>query len=149
MHWLYSLRDPVATKSSLLAIRGSGRIPDIEIVHAHMKRIIERLPYYGLGHISEKVRELVRLLLEYKNKQGFHCIIFVEQRHHAQALATILAKSQSLQSFVRPAYLVGHGSTGQERLNSEGMNAKLVSSYTTGLHNHTNSQAELFLAYAF
>ena len=127
MHWLWSLRDPVATKSSLHAIRASGRIPDVERLHARMKATIDKLPYYGLGHVSEKVRELVKLLLTYKDKKGFHCIIFVQQRHHAQALATILAKSQSLQSFIRPSYLVGHGSTGEERLNSEGMHAKLVS----------------------
>lgn len=127
MNWLWSLRDPVATKSSLLEIRSSGRISEIEALHAKMKARIHKLPYYGLGDVSEKVRQLVRLLLTYKDKQGFHCIVFVEQRHHAQALAAILAKSQSLQSFIRPAYLVGHGATGEERLNSEGMDAKLVS----------------------
>lgn len=127
MNWLWSLRDPVATKSSLLEIRASGRIPDIERLHAQMRAKVERMPYYAHGEVSEKVKELVKLLLTYKDKKNFHCIIFVEQRHHAQALATILAKSQSLQPFIRPSYLVGHGATGEERLNSEGMDAKLVS----------------------
>jgi superfamily II DNA/RNA helicase len=137
MHWLWSLRDPVATKSSLLEIRMSGRIPDIERLHAKMKTKIERMPYYGLGHVSDKVKELVKLLQTYKDKKGFSCIIFVQQRHHAYALATLISKSQSLQSFIRASYLVGHGMTGEERLNSEGMDAKHVSRPVIWIIMHT------------
>lgn len=135
MNWLWSLQDPVAAKTSLREIRASGRIPDVQKLHSKLKARIDKLQYYGLGDVSEKVRQLVKLLLTYRDKKGFHCIIFVEQRHHAQALATILSKSQSLQSFIRPAYLVGHGATGEERLNSEGMDAKLVS-LTADLFSH-------------
>lgn len=127
MHWLWSLRDPVATKDSLHRIRASGRIPDIVKLHQAMQQHIERLDFYSLGDVSDKVKELVKLLCTYKDKPQFHCIVFVQQRHHAQALATLIQKSQSLQSFIRASYLVGHGSSGEERLNSEGMDARKVS----------------------
>lgn len=127
MNWLQSLCDPTATKTSLHAIRASGRIPDVERLYQNMIQDIAKLPYYGLGDVSDKVRALVRLLESYRDKRGFQCIVFVEQRHHAQALAMILSKSQSLQTFIRAAYFVGHGATGDERLASEGMDAKIVS----------------------
>ena len=126
MNWLYSIRDPASTKESLLPIRASGRIPEIERLHHQMALTLARMPYYTLGDVSDKVKALVNLLTSYKEKQGFQAIVFVEQRHHAQALAMILGKSQVLQTFVRAMYFVGHGASGTERLASEGMEAKIV-----------------------
>ena len=126
MSWLWSIRDPVATKKSLQQIRASGRIREVEALHDKMYKALMKKKHYGMGDVSEKVKCLVQFLAGYRDKQGFHAIIFVEQRHHAQALALVLSKSQTLQQFVRAAHFVGHGSTGEERLTSEGMDAKKV-----------------------
>lgn len=126
MSWLWSVRDPVATKQSLRQIRASGRIKDVEFLHSKMQTIFAKKTTYGIGDVSEKVKCLVKCLGGYRSKQGFHAIIFVEQRHHAQALALVLNRSQTLQQFARAAHFVGHGSTGAERLASEGMDAKRV-----------------------
>lgn len=136
MNWLHSLQDPLATSSSLQSIRRSGRMSDVEALYKKMKAEIDRKKYYGLGDVSEKMRVLVQLLSTYRGRPGFSAIIFTEQRHHALALATILGKSQTLQSFIRPTYLVGHGSSGVERLASEGMAARVVSRQRHAVHPH-------------
>ena len=133
MSWLWSIRDPVATKQSLRQIRASGRIHEVEHLHNKMYQVLVKKKYYGVGDVSDKVQRLVEFLATYRDKQGFHAIIFVEQRHHAQALALVLSKSQSLQQFARVAHFVGHGSTGEERLASEGMDAKHVSTNLANL----------------
>lgn len=92
-----------------------------------MQQRLDKQSYYFLGDVSDKVKELVKLLSNYKDKPDFHAIVFVEQRHHAQALSMLLSKSQTLQAFIRPEHFVGHGSGGSERLASEGMQAKVVS----------------------
>lgn len=126
-NWLWSLCDPTATKSSLLAIRQSGRIPEVDHLCLRMHAILNNMTHYDLRQVSDKVRTLVLELKKYENQPDFHAIIFVEQRHHAQALAMILSKAQALQTFIRPMYFVGHGASGEERLASEGMVAKKVS----------------------
>jgi len=131
MNWLQQLQNPVATSTSLQKIRASGRMRDVEVLFNQMKKIIDAKQYYGAGDVSDKVRTLVRLLSAYRDKAGFSAIIFTKQRHHAIALSTILAKSQTLQTFIRPMYLVGHGSSGVERLASEGMEVKTVSTSIT------------------
>jgi hypothetical protein len=127
MNWLASLCDPVATKTSLTKIRASGRIGEVEALHREVKKRLDKLPYYGLGDVTDKVKELVNMLATYQHRQGFHAIIFVERRAYAQALAMILSKSQTLQAFIKPESFVGHGTTGAERLASEGMAVKHVS----------------------
>ncbi|GAA5902930.1 hypothetical protein JCM8208_006514 [Rhodotorula glutinis] len=62
--------------------------------------------------LSAKMSALVSVLLEFKNEPAFHAIIFVEQRHHAAVLVELLKRIPALQSFVRPAALVGHGGRG-------------------------------------
>ncbi|BGP37196.1 Dicer-like protein 1 [Rhodotorula kratochvilovae] len=59
--------------------------------------------------LSHKVLALVNVLEEFRDEPTFHAILFVEQRHHALLLADLLKRVASLQGFVRPAALVGHG----------------------------------------
>lgn len=126
-NWLKSLCDPTATKESLRKIRASGRIPEVAKLANKMERHLQKMPYFQLGHVSDKVKVLINLLTKYETKRDFHAIVFVQQRHHAQALAFILGKSQSLQRFLRPEHFVGHGASGVERLASEGMQSAYVS----------------------
>ncbi|KPV76863.1 uncharacterized protein RHOBADRAFT_51848 [Rhodotorula graminis WP1] len=62
--------------------------------------------------LSPKMSALVSVLLEFKLEPTFHAIIFVQARHHASVLAELLRRVTSLQGFVRPAALVGHGGRG-------------------------------------
>ncbi|GAA6047894.1 hypothetical protein JCM3770_006412 [Rhodotorula araucariae] len=62
--------------------------------------------------LSHKVSALVSIIEGFHNEPTFHAIVFVEQRHHALLLADLLKRIPSLQSFVRPAALVGHGGRG-------------------------------------
>ncbi|BGP45286.1 Dicer-like protein 1 [Rhodotorula kratochvilovae] len=59
--------------------------------------------------LSHKVLALVNVLEEFRDEPTFHAIVFVEQRHHALLLADLLKRVASLQGFLRPAALVGHG----------------------------------------
>ncbi|GJN87852.1 hypothetical protein Rhopal_000807-T1 [Rhodotorula paludigena] len=66
--------------------------------------------------LSPKVGALIECLETYRDEPLFHAIIFVEQRHHAAILSALLARVPSLQTWVRPAALVGHGRQGWARM---------------------------------
>ncbi|GAA6030078.1 hypothetical protein JCM8097_009245 [Rhodosporidiobolus ruineniae] len=66
-----------------------------------------------LGGLSNKVRALVDILAQAgQDGQHFHCIVFVQQRHHAQVLAALLRRIPSL-PWVKSGALIGHGGRGR------------------------------------
>ncbi|GAA6000835.1 hypothetical protein JCM10207_004681 [Rhodosporidiobolus poonsookiae] len=88
--------------------------------------------------LSPKMQALVAVLEENSSDPNFHCIVFVEQRHHAQTLATLLALIPSISTWVRPSALTGHGGRGRPDLRSDdaGMAVKeqtaIVAKFRTG-----------------
>jgi endoribonuclease Dicer len=91
-------------------------------------------------NISPQVTCLIDLLKEYSTgprRTDFHAICFVERRQHVKLLSSIVDRVKSLEGFVKPGWLVGHGGRGRdEDLPAVGMAAneqeKVVADFRSG-----------------
>ena len=83
----------------------------VTVLNALLKRFNDFLEVSVMTstNVSSKFLALIETLLEYKSKAGFICICFVQKRHHCLIIAHLLQRAKELESFVVPAYLLGHG----------------------------------------